>query len=358
MRIPLLVTVLSTLLAATAAANAADRPLSGVELRVKRAANGMERLVFSSRDDLLLPPPASPDDPGGGSPGGVTIELFSLGTIPAVTFSAPRDGSDPGWHRVPHGYQFRHKVAPDPVSALASVRLHETGGVRIVGKRAGLALDGNERRMGIRITMGGSRFCALFQPMTVKRDEPGSFHAKGAPAGALSDCSDASLAPPPPPAGACGDDVIDDGEQCDGAALGICGDIGASCGEPGFSNECTCCSAHGEMVTLLGCCNPSSLAISFGPAGGGQCTPLRCDAPFTCGSGAECLPSGDCCSLLGNPCRFTLTGQDLQPCCDGSVCERPDASGFFLSCCVPQGGACTQGQECCSGSCSAGGSCD
>ncbi len=160
------------------------------------------------------------------------------------------------------------------------------------------------------------------------------------------------------PAGHCGDDVIDDPEQCDGATLGICGDLGVSCGEPGFSNECNCCSANGEMVTTVGCCNPSSVAISFGPAGGGQCTPLRCDAPFTCGSGAECLPSGDCCSLPGTPCRFTLTGQDLQPCCDGSVCERPDASGFFLSCCVPQAGACSQGQECCSGSCSAGGSCD
>ena len=164
--------------------------------------------------------------------------------------------------------------------------------------------------------------------------------------------------PTPTPSGECGDGVINGGEQCDGAALGICGSVGGSCGEPGFSNECSCCSANGELVTVLGCCNPSSVAISFGPAGGGQCTPLRCDAPFTCGSGAECLPSGDCCGLPANPCLFTLTGQALQPCCDGSVCERPDASGFFLTCCVSQGGACGQGQECCSGSCSASGSCD
>ena len=359
MRVPnvaIVAIVGAVLFAASTLAAAADHPIGGVELGARRSKSGIERLVFSTKDDLPLPSPGSPDDPTSGSPGGITIELFSLGATQTVTFSAPRSASDPGWKRVKRGYQFKHAAAPDPVSAFASIRLHETGGIRFVGKRAGLALGGNEHRVGIRITMGGSRFCALFQPRSVRRDEPGAFLAKGASASELADCSDASLTPPL--SGQCGDNVIDESEQCDGSALGLCGEIGGSCGTPGFSNQCSCCSANGEMVTLLGCCNPSSVAVSFGPAGGGMCAPLRCDAPYTCGSGAECLPSGDCCGRPENPCAFTLTGQTLQPCCAGSVCERPDASGFFLTCCIPTGGACGQDQECCSGSCSASGSCD
>ncbi|MBY0276127.1 hypothetical protein K2Z84_12345 [Candidatus Binatia bacterium] len=356
MRVSAIALISSVLLATTAAAS--DHPIAGAELRVNRNARGMERLVFSSRDVLPLPAPGSPDDPVTGSPGGATIELFSRGAVARVAFVAPRDASDYGWRTYTQRYQFGHKAAPDAVSALSTISLHAKRGLRIGGKRAGLALDGHEGGVGIRITLGATRYCALFAPATVKRDQPGSFFAREASAAALADCSDASLVPPPSPTGECGDGVIDPGEQCDGAALGVCGDVGGACGEPGFSNECTCCSANGEMVTLLGCCNPSSVAISYGPAGGGQCTPLRCDAPFTCGSGAECLPSGDCCSLPANPCLFTLTGQALQPCCEGSVCERPDASGFFLTCCVAQGGSCAQDQACCSGSCSGSGTCD
>lgn len=358
MQVPKAALVVSILFATAAMATAADHPLAGLELRVKRSADGSERLVFSSRDALTLPAPGGADDPASASPGGAIVELFSQGAVASTTFPAPRDASDPGWRAGAHRYQFRHRAAPDAVSALEFIRLSESGGMRIVGKRAGLALAGHEAQVGIRITLGATRYCALFGPATVRRDQPGEFHAKGPQTSALRDCSDASLATPLPPPGSCGDGTIDAGEQCDGAALDVCGEVRGSCGEPGFSNQCSCCSARGENVTLLGCCNPSSVAISFGPAGDGWCAPLRCDAPFTCGSGAECLPSGDCCALPENPCLFTLTGQTLQPCCAGSVCERPDASGFFLTCCIPQGGACGRDQECCSGSCSATGSCD
>lgn len=354
---------LSACLAAAGTAIAADRPIGGLQLRITRDAHGTERLLFLSRDALLVPALGSPDDPTSGSPGGATVELFSQSTTGAVSFSAPRDLDDPGWWTRQHGYGFRHRAAPDPDSALWSIQLHASRGMRVVGRRAGLLLDGHEGRVGIRITTGEIQHCALFEPGTVLRDEPGAFHAKGAPASALTDCSDASLSPPPPPpppppTADCGDGLIDpDSESCDGAALGICGEFGASCGEPGFSNQCQCCSKNGELVSLLGCCNPSSVAIPT-PAGDGFCFPLRCDAPFTCGARSECLPSGDCCGQLDNPCEFTLTGTALQPCCDGLVCGRPDVSGFFLSCCVPPGGSCAQDADCCSQSCSGSGTCD
>jgi hypothetical protein len=262
-------------------------------------------------------------------------------------------------------FRFQHKSAPDAVSSLVYIRLHANDGVRITGKRAGLALGGHEGHVGIRITTGTIRLCALFEPATVIRDEPGLFLARGAHAWPLVDCSDASLAPPFPTAtprptptpGVCGDGVIDpDTEFCDGAALGSCGDFGFSCGVPGRSNECTCCS-YGNEVTTFGCCDPSAIVLGT-PGGGGWCFSQRCDAPFTCDGTAECLPSGDCCGKLGNPCLFTITGQALVPCCDGFECSRPDIDGLFLTCGASQESACSQDQECCSGSCSDSGSCD
>lgn len=83
--------------------------------------------------------------------------------------------------------------------------------------------------------------CALFEPPSARRDEPGAFPAKGAPASTLADCCDASLNPPL--SGQYGDNAIDEGEQCDGTAIGVCGDVGGSGVATGFSNECSCCSA-------------------------------------------------------------------------------------------------------------------
>jgi hypothetical protein len=163
MRILKVAIISSTLLAAATVATAVDRPIAGAELRIKRGADDTERLVFSSHDALLLPAPGSADDPTSGSPGGATIELFSAGSIATVSFSAPRATSDPGWRARIGRYRFAHKGAPDAASAVSTVRMHATGGIRIVAKRAGLALD-DEQRVGIRITTGGIRHCALSSP--------------------------------------------------------------------------------------------------------------------------------------------------------------------------------------------------
>jgi hypothetical protein len=351
--------LLSSALVVAAAAHATDRPIAGADLHIRRNAKGIEHLSFSSRNALLFPVPGSADDPASGTPGGATIELFSQGSSGAISFAVPRDTSDPGWRASKRFYSFRHTGAPTVGSSIASLHLHAVGGIRIRGSSAGLALDGQEQRVGIRITTGSIRHCALFGPATVRRDVPGDFHAVRASAAALTDCSDAALAPPPdPPADTCGDGVIDrDTESCDGAALGDCGVYGVSCGAPGFANACSCCSAHGELNSAVGCCNPSSVSI-LTPRGSGWCFALRCDGPFTCGSRSECQPDGDCCGRAGNPCAFLLTQTALQPCCAGLVCGRADASSFFAECCVAQGGACAGDEDCCSRSCSASGLCD
>src|SRR5439155_1233389 len=50
-----------------------------------------------------------------------------------------------------------------------------------------------QHAVGVRLTVGSWRTCALFDAATVVQDRPGRFVAKEARASRLSDCSDASL---------------------------------------------------------------------------------------------------------------------------------------------------------------------
>ena len=61
MRVLTIVMIAAALAATTTVANATDHPIAGTELRIKRGANDVERLVFSSRGALILPTPGSSD---------------------------------------------------------------------------------------------------------------------------------------------------------------------------------------------------------------------------------------------------------------------------------------------------------
>jgi hypothetical protein len=333
-------------------ASAADRVVSVAKLRIQRSSTGVEKLDFVSRDAaLLFPAVGSADDPAGGTPGGMLVELFSDSSPGGVAFVAPRDGAAPGWAPGLSFHRFEHVPAPDGVSVLRRVKM-KSRSLRISGRRAGLALLGDEGEVVIRITTGATRNCALLSGGTIVRDEPGEFFARKAPAGALADCSDASIAGLFP--GPCGDGVRNQGEECDGDANG-CAPL-LSCGEPGFSNECRCCTPDGSDFPQAsgGCCNPDSSFLSGGPAGGGFCIPLGCEAPFGCGSGSECLPDQTCCANAGTQwCASTLfPSLEMQPCCAGLECRAPGL--FGLVCCDPGGGDCGSDEECCTGHCDGG----
>ena len=102
---------------------------------------------------------------------------------------------------------------------------------------------------------------------------------------------------------ACGNGVVESGEQCDGTALGFCPSVGVThCGDAAGPWPCQCCLAFGESLLDapggIPCCDGGTCELT-GP-------PLQC----ACG----CIP-------LGHVCAF----QSL-PCCNGScgasgICE-------------------------------------
>src|SRR5690242_6677676 len=95
-------------------AAAADRPIDGVRLVLKRTASA-STLTFVSRDpDFLFPPVGGADDPATGTPGGATVELFSQAEGQA-SLALPAGAGNPGWAVVngpPARYRFRNGAAP------------------------------------------------------------------------------------------------------------------------------------------------------------------------------------------------------------------------------------------------------
>ncbi len=193
----LLSLVLSYLAAPAGRVWAADQPIDARDLRIIRSASGREKMVFVSRDPgFLFPAIGGVDDPASGTPGGVLIELFSANDPVLGLFTAPPGIGKPGW-KVKNGtvgrYKFHNKDAPSGVSSVRTLVVAEGKVLKVVAQSAGLALTGPQASIGVRITMGSQRSCALFAGATVTRDQAGSFRARRALASTLADCSDDSL---------------------------------------------------------------------------------------------------------------------------------------------------------------------
>jgi hypothetical protein len=153
----------------------------------------------------------------------------------------------------------------------------------------------------------------------------------------------------------CGDGVIQAGEECDGASLGVC----SECRPAGFPSSCQCCLDGGPGVQIVGCCNPWSILVPA-PNSGGTCVATRCDPPFSCTGNDVCQPDGTCCTPVRETCLITviLPPIALNACCPGLECRGPDSSGAGIGCCVPDGGTCAADAECCSQHCGTSGTCD
>ena len=179
---------------------ALDRPISATKITLKRNAAGRKTLTLVSKSmNMPFPTIGSADDPASGSPGGILIELFS-GNEGIVSFTAPPGIGKPGW-KVTSGtvgsYKFINSAAPGGTSFAKSIVIKQGRQLKIATKDVPLPLAVPHQRMGIRVTMGSLRACAMFLPPTVARDESGKFIAKNAPATVLPDCEDATLANPP-----------------------------------------------------------------------------------------------------------------------------------------------------------------
>lgn len=178
------------LLLTVTAASAADQPISGSKLLLKRSPSGKESLTFLSKDAaFLFPAIGSADDP---SSGGALIELFSDADSTGGAFLVPAGVGKPGW-KVSDGsvdqYKYTNSSAPSGPTPVKVTILKQGKLVKIVAKDTGLALTGAQGAVTVRITTGSLRNCVRFEGASVLRDEAGQFLGKNAPASSLTDCS-------------------------------------------------------------------------------------------------------------------------------------------------------------------------
>jgi hypothetical protein len=171
-----------------------DVPADAKKLLLRQTSSG-GRLDLSFRKGSGSPFPSigTDVDPANGTPGGLTLELFSAGEGTATLAVPAGEGPPPGWivdsGKSPR-YRFRSRQGPIEMS---SVVLRPTGIGRFKARSSGLPLAGAQGEVGVRITFGTLRTCALFDAATIQSDGPGRFVAKGAVGSSLDDCTDASM---------------------------------------------------------------------------------------------------------------------------------------------------------------------
>ncbi|HWP65087.1 MAG TPA: hypothetical protein VNO26_04130 [Candidatus Limnocylindria bacterium] len=203
--------LLGIILLPAAAARALDVPLDADGLQLRRTPGGREVLELEVRDRSLgVPERRSADDPSVLAGDGALLELFG-GDGSTAAFFIPGGEGEPGWRvRDPHDskneqrnaslqYRYLNPFAPDGPTSVKLLRLQERQGLLIVGREVGLPLDVPMGRVGVRLTLGTLRLCALFDETTVVRDKPGRFAARRASAAVLPDCSDEWLRTQPLP---------------------------------------------------------------------------------------------------------------------------------------------------------------
>lgn len=368
------------------AARATDQPIAGTRLVLQRSAMG-EKLSFVSRDPAaLFPVIGGPDDPATGTPGGLTIDLFSANEGTA-SLAVP-GGS--GWtvrDATVDLFRFRNPDAPAGTSVVKVVVLKQGRVVRVIAKSAGLPLATTQGQVGIRLTTGSARNCALFDAATVRRDEVGRFVARAALASALADCTDASLGGPTTPTStttssttslACEATPFCTGNCSPGGVCAptpsldgcYCALPSSPCGEtaPVCNGTCpagdTCAAFAGYPLGTCGCI-PSGDTACGGPfpacggacptgttcvagflppiaGGGGLCT---CGLPGACGAGGSECPPGAACGFIP-PTALCLpvlcTGGTPYPTCGDPcagglwVCQPFSVGGAFTGCdCAP-----------------------
>jgi hypothetical protein len=341
-----------------ALAVADDHPITGAKLQLKRSNSGKQKLVFQSKDPTVpFPAKGGPDDP---EIVGASIQIVTPGAPASESFSAPSNGTQPGWTKqygaqgvlVAHKYKRAKELAA--TTTIKGIILKNARGFAVQGDAVGIPLDGVRGTVGIRITIGDQRMCARFTGASVTKDAVGTFIGKNATTDGLADCESTSLTGAAP---TCGDGEINQPEEgCDST----CEFSPLECRPPGTANECTCCSDG--FPSAAPCCNPSAVAIIY-PPNDKVCVPTGCAPPDSCREGDTCRGDQSCCSTNGgNLCMqayappFVNTMVPLVPCCAGLECRRA-ALPEGARCCASGGTSCAADGDCCTGHCT-GGTCE
>jgi hypothetical protein len=181
-----------------ATAQAVDQPIDAQRLLLRVSGNGHERLVLVSHDrSIALAAPEA------GSASSLELFSHSTGEHVVLPFGPPEAES---WKERRGGRRGPVVVFRVPRARKGERRATTAGVVRLVHRvnrhlelvanAVGLAPDVTHTGVGVRLTVGTTRLCALFDARTVRRSRPGFFSGIGASAAGLADCSDASLAGP------------------------------------------------------------------------------------------------------------------------------------------------------------------
>jgi hypothetical protein len=177
----LLTVLLATLVAVdrpSAHAVVEDRPIVGKKLVLRRSSSGREKLSFAGGDpgEVTLAPFVQD---------GALVELFTPGAPAGVAMALPSSNWSVARQFV---VRFGNRGAPNDVSPLSTAIVEVRRYLKVSGKDTGLALDAPLGRVGIRVTAGDSRWCALFTEAHVIADVPGRFSARRSPADTVPDC--------------------------------------------------------------------------------------------------------------------------------------------------------------------------
>ncbi len=303
MMAPLLV-----LLASVGEGRSADLPLDGGQLTIQRSPKGAGAVtVVLENAAVPVAIPGSADDP---SLTGVTLTVFGRTSGTSATFVAAAASAAGTWKIRPGTkttFSYVDRDARTAAGRLGTVQLRTGSGVKLKAPHPGLALDGAEQAVAVRVEWGAQRVCALFDADDVRVAKVGRFMARGADAALLPDCSDETMTGAP--TAGCGITSPSCGGVCPSGH--VCTSVG-----PADRPVCQCEEQTG------GC--PEGCPDGWICAYGGPCLP-----PFCEGGGAACDGT---CSQPGTECLsggtgfcFCLTrcaGGDPWPGC-GGACPDP-----------------------------------
>lgn len=290
-------------------AAAADHPVDGLQL-AWRGSNDKESLNVQLKDAAIpVPAPASPDSP---AVTGLTLELFSHATGEVATYRALPGVGQHGWHvratpsAVTYGY--RNGTATQFGGDIQTVTLRTGAVAKVRSKAFGLTETFAHGAIGVRLSYGSERVCALFDGAAVRRDVPGLFVARNAEAGDLASCDDDVLLGECPPSGCVPEQKV------------FCGDgpVTAAC-STALTTEAACAQEGGCWDVT-----------PFHPSGLCNCPTLdadrRCTAPWDCESSLCIAPSsGVCESHDSGRCAATRA---VYSC----ICFAWGEGGFYEKC--------------------------
>ena len=169
-----LLAIVVALLATRTSAPAADQLVAGTKIGLKVDSQGREKLTFQSKGTFAIPVASSGDDP---RQVGATLQLVNPNTNESFTFSLPSNH----WSANSAGTSFRYRDSI-PVES-GAVRSAVIGGrkLKVAGRKVGITLnEQSQGTIGVVLTIGTFRYCAVFGPGSVTVDTPGRFSARQA----------------------------------------------------------------------------------------------------------------------------------------------------------------------------------